>query len=102
MTFVFGEQAVESKPQHQHDCSSCKFLGQLGAGDLYLCPGSGKYGTTYIVRYSSEGGDYYSNSDFMDEIKTKLREQISGGDDLYFARITLLRVCATGITNLMK
>jgi hypothetical protein len=59
-------------------------------------------GTSYIVRYSSDGPDYYSTADFNGEIEMDVRGNISGGDDLYYWRVVLLRLCATAINNLMK
>lgn len=99
--FVFGgRDTVESTPQHQHDCSRCVFLGRLGTGDLYRC--ESPLGASYIVRHSSDGPDYYSSCDFEHREETALRECTEGGTDLYFWRMTLLRICGTGVGNLIQ
>ena len=87
------------KPQHAHDCDRCQFLGQIGTADAYRC--DSPTGATFILRYSSDGGDYTSHCDFKGKKEMELRASIGGGDDLYYSRITLIHLCATGITNLM-
>ena len=50
-----------STPQHEHDCSVCEFVGRLGTCDFYVHPGD--FGMiSLVVRYSSDGPDYVSNS----------------------------------------
>lgn len=88
-----------NSPQHHHDCKHCIFLGRIGTADAYKCDAPS--GASYILRYSSEGGDYYSKADFQNTKERELRRQIGGGNDLYYSRITLIHLCATGITNLM-
>ena len=54
------------KPQHQHDCNSCRFIGYTkkirsdGArGDVYLCD---LVNPAMIIRYSDTQEDYsFSN-----------------------------------------
>mgnify|MGYP000101909513 CR=1 FL=1 len=55
------------KPQFEHDCSHCTFLGRFDDGrpcDLYWC--QGLIETTVIARYSDEGSDYTSGMIFAD------------------------------------
>lgn len=46
----------EIKPQFDHDCESCTFLGIFEGEDLYYCP----HEPTVISRRSSDGPDYRS------------------------------------------
>lgn len=50
----------ERTPTHEHDCTSCTYLGQtIGRGklvDLYQC------GNTILARYGNEPEDYASTS----------------------------------------
>ena len=51
------------KPEHEHDCNSCIFLGNYYSSpkkicDMYYCKGSD--GGTIIIRNSSDGPDYWS------------------------------------------
>ena len=43
---------VAVAPRHDHDCDSCRYLGQLDNDDLYYCPSG-----AYVVRHSSEPSD---------------------------------------------
>lgn len=48
-------------PRYEHDCDKCIFLGYEGKYDLYTCFKEDEpIIITLIVRYSSEGPDYYS------------------------------------------
>lgn len=49
---------IAIRPQHDHDCDDCRFLGAAGTHDLYFCPG---HGGAYIVRHSSRD---YDNGSF--------------------------------------
>ena len=52
---------LQSKPKFQHDCDTCRYLGQSEGEDLYACPASfNVLGPTLIVRRSDEGPDYRS------------------------------------------
>ena len=59
-------------PTHKHDCDHCTFLGSMdnlydpekGLVDLYFHSHEDGYGSTFIARYSSEGGDYSSGFKF--------------------------------------
>lgn len=88
-------------PQHIHDCSMCEFLGRIGTADMYVCR-ENSLGHSYILRYSSEGPDYYSHPDFRNEYLKSQKERIRGGNELYYLRMTGIHLCATGITNLMR
>jgi len=46
-----------AKPQHQHDCPECNFVGSVGKYDLYYCLKSGL--TEYVARCGN-GSEYYS------------------------------------------
>lgn len=50
------------KPMFKHDCDKCKYLGSLPHGDMYCCT------DTVIFRYGSEGEEYVSGLDFVDNI----------------------------------
>lgn len=52
-------------PMYEHDCNTCRFVGQSadGKADLYVC--ESKLGTAYVARLSSIGSDYYSASDYI-------------------------------------
>lgn len=52
----------------QHDCDTCKPLGEFGDADLYYCDTQLIGGQTVIARYSSDGGDYQSGMSFADKI----------------------------------
>ncbi len=84
---------------HTHDCDRCTFLGSLGSADLYACIDI--VGNSYILRYSSEGPDYYSGADFGNKVLDSIKRSIGGGDEVYYLRMAAIRVCSTGITNLL-
>ena len=44
------------RPQHDHDCNKCNFIGSLDGADLYYCPVLGG-DASIIVRRSSEPSD---------------------------------------------
>jgi hypothetical protein len=51
------------KPEHEHDCERCKFLGNYmpspqKISDLYYCPGAD--GGAIVCRNSDDGPDYWS------------------------------------------
>ena len=56
------EQFME-QPMYEHDCKSCKFLGNADNADLYCCTSGGQ--KTVIARFSSEGSDYQSLDCFL-------------------------------------
>jgi hypothetical protein len=49
------------RPQFQHDCDSCYFLGRRGEFDLYCCSQS-ELGPSLIARYGNNGPEYSSMS----------------------------------------
>jgi hypothetical protein len=51
----------DEKPQFQHDCDSCDFLGCHGEFDLYCCP-QALFGPSLIARYGNDGPEYCSMS----------------------------------------
>lgn len=50
-------------PRYQHDCKSCRYLGEYNEYDLYYCANS--IVPTVVARYGNHGADYTSgmNSD---------------------------------------
>lgn len=66
------------KPLYKHDCNKCIFLGSVFDvlnkvdADLYCCPMEVS-GPSILVRYSSDGPDYWSNN-FEHWEKSKLNE----------------------------
>lgn len=51
---------TRSQPRYNHDCATCKFVGQFGAEDIYICPKFNLEDATIIRRNSSDGPDYSS------------------------------------------
>lgn len=49
------EQESKDTPQHEHDCSSCVFLGRCGDHDLYFHEGPVPTLTTLVARYGERG-----------------------------------------------
>lgn len=49
----------DTKPAYTHDCNRCVYLGTHNHADMYLCPpvAGDKFGSTVIIRYSSEPAD---------------------------------------------
>lgn len=55
-------------PKYEHDCTHCTFLGstdnryelEKGLVDLYFHVSEDGHRSTFIARYSSDGGDYSS------------------------------------------
>lgn len=48
-------------PRYDHDCSACLFCGRIEEFDIYWCAKDEAVGAgTIILRYSSEGSEYYS------------------------------------------
>lgn len=45
--------------RYQHDCDTCKPLGEYGDADLYFCDKEAT-GMTVIARYGDEGSNYSS------------------------------------------
>jgi hypothetical protein len=52
-----------AKPQFQHDCPRCTFLGAFNHHDLYHCTQGGGH-PTVIARYGDDGWDYLSGLPF--------------------------------------
>ena len=56
------------KKYHKHDCSVCTYLGSKTLGsdysnqdvDLYICLREHDWETSLVVRFGSEGSEYYS------------------------------------------
>ena len=58
------------KKYHKHDCSACTYLGSKtilmydGATeqnvDLYICVREHDWETSFVIRFGSEGSEYYS------------------------------------------
>lgn len=68
---MIHDNNINMTPQFEHDCDACEFMGRwLGPeglrADLYVHgdPTTGKFGSTVIARYSSDGGDYQSGTVF--------------------------------------
>lgn len=63
------------KPQFEHDCNACKFLGRAEhfPADLYFCP-QGNI-PTIIARFSSDPSDYSSGMEFGKVFNEDLRLQ---------------------------
>lgn len=98
--------AQVAKPIHQHDCTRCVFLGTLATGDFYCCPKD--TGHDYILRYSSEGSDYFSACDFQHRqfIAANAKYETPSHYPLaqrvmFLRRMVALKLCAVGILNLM-
>ena len=53
--------AIPLKPRHEHDCESCRFLGQLAQYDIYVCPQGGH--PTIVARHGRDG-EYFSGAEF--------------------------------------
>jgi len=49
---------MSQTPRHQHDCTTCTFLGFYEDYDLYFCPQGSM--PTVIARKSSKDSDYQS------------------------------------------
>ena len=43
-----------------HDCTRCRYLGQHGAYDLYVCTHVVHYGSIVLARYGNAGHEYAS------------------------------------------
>lgn len=54
-----AHRSGQSTPRYQHDCDNCRFLGEYGPDDLYVCANDGK-ANTVIARYGDEGPQYIS------------------------------------------
>ena len=91
-------------PQHQHDCEQCRFLGSLATVDLYCCKSPN--GASYIVRYSSEGSDFYSACDFHNELYNSIKRKWDlrniDDEELFLCCLTLFQICGTAFFNLIK
>jgi hypothetical protein len=89
---------MKSKPIFIHDSTCCKFLGNLGNMDLYVC------GHTYLLRFGSDGPDYWSNNDFQSRKLDEVMNSISGSNYLeldYFQRIVGIQLFATMLAGVM-
>lgn len=51
-------------PRYQHDCSTCKFLGEHEEYDLYVCAHKDRQIDTIIARCGNKGPDYTSGLEF--------------------------------------
>lgn len=91
------------KPQHQHDCEGCVFLGRLGKGDLYYhsYEPHQEY-TSYLVRFSSEVPDYSSTADFNNRVLEGVKREIVGGEEWFYRLQVLFRVLGTELGNLVE
>ena len=71
----------EDKPQYQHDCNKCKFLGRFRSEgtdyDLYFCKQGTGTNPTVIARFGDDGPQYASgmmfNSPELAEAKRRAR-----------------------------
>lgn len=61
------------KPQYEHDCTSCTFLGSHRDHDLYACESGcpGYAWPTVIARHSSEISDYMSGLTIAEDIEKR-------------------------------
>lgn len=48
-----------AKPQHQHDCGMCRFIGTIDKFDLYICK------DTILLRRSDEPSEYWSSGLYL-------------------------------------
>jgi hypothetical protein len=78
------------KPQFEHDCEDCKFLGSYDGRDLYFCPGGGP---TIIARRSSDPPDYSSGLCFG---KTSLKDMTPDRSS-WALRVAYLLACDQGL-----
>lgn len=49
-------------PRFTHDCDRCRFIGQHGDFDIYVCarPADSVLGPTLLARYGDDGPEYAS------------------------------------------
>jgi hypothetical protein len=59
-------------PRYPHDCTACRYVGQLLAFDVYVCPQGGL--PTVVARYGAEGPAYASGPE------VRLDEMLPGRD----------------------
>lgn len=64
------------KPHFTHDCSACQYHGHMQGYDVYIHFNDDPKAHTYILRYSSEGSNYYSITGI--EMLKKSNEHFSG------------------------
>lgn len=78
------------KPQYQHDCDKCKFLGHVNDKDLYFCEAGALHKDgTIILRNSSEGYDYHSGLVFSQECY--FNEVANNESDEHFINLLVMR-----------
>ena len=101
-------RSLTGAPQYQHSaCSSCIFLGRLHTADLYCRPKQDSFGTTYMVRYSSDGQDYYSNNDFRNREYSAQSKKYDTSEwsvnkrKLFLYRMVLFALCPVALLNLI-
>jgi hypothetical protein len=84
------------KPNYQHDCDTCIFLGTYNNHDLYFCNPCGTYvSCTVIARYGNEPHEYKSGLKFGTWRLTKLvpRMYEDGSLDFDYERnVNVLRI----------
>lgn len=68
-----------SKPRYTHDCTDCRFLGQVDKYDLYVCHTDE---ITGLARYGDRGPEYASRGFLRREID-KVNQETGGlqGDE---------------------
>ena len=101
------------KPRFYHDCTKCVFLGEIVGADAYYCVGYRH--TTYIIRFGNKGLDYVGVRDFSDEayksfaqgsepllVSPNFAPTQANSNELYFRRLTLIRLLAPEIAYHME
>lgn len=51
---------MKNRPQFQHDCDKCLFLGHYDGFDVYICIASNNGDGSIIARHGDDGPDYAS------------------------------------------
>jgi hypothetical protein len=58
------DEQINQKPQHEHNCKRCVFLGRHGMDDLYFHDGGTAAHFTTLIARCGKDGDYSSGLAF--------------------------------------
>ncbi|MCP4705279.1 MAG: hypothetical protein GY865_11775 [candidate division Zixibacteria bacterium] len=88
------------KPNFQHDCVECEFLGVLFGFDFYICGREGTY-PSYIIRYGNEGREYLIPH-VMDEEWDKIRGKNKKAEEDHLIVNLMISASTTFFQNYFK
>jgi hypothetical protein len=97
-------QKPTAPPRYQHDCSACRFIGQVDKYDIWYCPPVSAYktGPSLIARYGNDGLEYSSGEDFEYRHIMAIRSEIGGLTNDEVILLATFRMMPSLLLNIWK